>query len=113
MWTPKQTQLTVRPEASWLPISSTFGCGGLVLHGYVNNSKFYVTLSETGIQNEVKTNCLSTLAESQLDNPLEELIARVSSWWKLVQTIGYVLLLATCQEAMTEPIAACETVTNH
>ncbi|XP_033251766.1 uncharacterized protein LOC117190846 [Drosophila miranda] len=47
--------------------------------------------NETGIQNEVKTNCLSTLAESQLDNPLEELIARVSSWWKLVHTIGYVL----------------------
>ncbi|XP_033253543.1 uncharacterized protein LOC117192918 [Drosophila miranda] len=47
--------------------------------------------NETGIQNEVKTNCLSTLAESQLDNPREELIARVSSWWKLVHTIGYVL----------------------
>lgn len=57
----------------------------------VNNSRFSSSISDKRIQIEVKTSCLTTVAEASLIHPLDVLVARVSSWTRLVHILGYVL----------------------
>ncbi|XP_043947289.2 uncharacterized protein LOC122817906 [Drosophila biarmipes] len=56
----------------------------------LNDSRFGLSLSDLRIQGEVKTNCLATMADATQAHPLDELIARVSSWLKLIHIVAYV-----------------------
>jgi len=56
----------------------------------LNDSHFGLSLSDKRIQGEVKSNCLATVAVATQVHPLDELIARVSSWLKLVHIVAYV-----------------------
>ncbi|XP_070855517.1 uncharacterized protein [Drosophila suzukii] len=56
----------------------------------LSDSRFGLSLSNKRIQGEVKSNCLATVAAATQVHPLDELIARVSSWLKLVYIVAYV-----------------------
>ncbi|XP_070851538.1 uncharacterized protein [Drosophila suzukii] len=56
----------------------------------LNDSRFGLSLSDKRIQGEVKSNCLATVAVATQVHPLDKLIARVSSWLKLVHIVAYV-----------------------
>jgi len=56
----------------------------------LSNSRFGLSLSDKRIRGEVKSNCLATLGVATQVHPLDELIARVSSWLKLVHMVAYV-----------------------
>ncbi|XP_070854707.1 uncharacterized protein [Drosophila suzukii] len=56
----------------------------------LSDSRFGLSLSDKRIQGEVKSNCLATVAVATQVHPLDELIARVSSWLKLVHIVAYV-----------------------
>jgi len=58
--------------------------------GKVDGSRFGLSLSDKRIQGKVKSNCLATVAVATQVHPLDELIARVSSWLKLVHIVAYV-----------------------
>jgi len=54
------------------------------------DSGFGLSLSDKGIQGQVKPNCLATVVVASQVQPLDELIARVSSWLKLVYIVANV-----------------------
>ncbi|XP_070851555.1 uncharacterized protein [Drosophila suzukii] len=56
----------------------------------LNDTRFGLSLSDKRIQGEVKSNYLATVAVATQVHPLDELIARVSSWLKLVHIVAYV-----------------------
>jgi len=89
-------------KSSWLCFQGSDGCVSLWLIGALwfrdkdqylaklNDSRFALFLSDKRIQGEIKSNYLATLAVSTQVHSLDELIARVSVWLKLVHIVAYV-----------------------
>jgi len=62
----------------------------------LKDSRFDFFLSDKGIQGEVKSNCLAIVADATQVFPIDELIARVSSWLNLVQIDAYIKRYEVC-----------------